>query len=194
MKRYFAAIAAMILVSVCCFAQGEKKGVKPQDKNKWEEIKAEKVGFITSKLDLTVEEAQAFWPVYNKYEKDIAAANKEVRKALKELNVKPDEKVSDAEITKRIKAYSEAKEKAAKVTGAYSKDFLKVLPASKVAKLFVVEEQFMHKMIDRFGQKKYRQPSPGQPVKPGPVKPPKVPAGKQDEQHQDQQDVTTVNP
>ena len=172
MKRYFAAFAALVIVSVVCFAQGERKDSKPRGNNNREEIKAEKVGFITSKLDLTVEEAQAFWPVYNKYEKDVAAANKEVRKAFNALKVKGDEKVSDAEMTQRINAYIAAKEKVAKVTGTYNKDFLKVLPASKVAKLYQAEEMFMHKMIDRFAQKKYRKPAAEKPVQPKkPLKP-----------------------
>ena len=42
MKRYFAAFAALVIVSVCCFAQGERKDSKPRGNNNWEEIKAEK--------------------------------------------------------------------------------------------------------------------------------------------------------
>lgn len=166
MKRIIAAFAALILLSVSGFAQTDKK---PHGDNGWEEIKAEKVGFITDKLDLSVEEAQVFWPVYNKYEKEFAAANKEVRKALRGLHPKKDEKVSEAEMAQRLNVYVAAKSKVSDITAAYNKEFLKVLPASKVAKLYLAEEQFMHKMLDRFAQKKYRKPSveiPRQPVKP----------------------------
>lgn len=166
MKRIIAAFAALILLSVSGFAQMDKK---PGRDNDWEEIKAEKVGFITGRLDLTVEEAQVFWPVYNKFEKEFASANKEVRKALRGLHPKKDEKVSEAEMAQRLNVYVAAKSKVSDVTAAYNKEFLKVLPASKVAKLYIAEEQFMHKMLDRFAQKKYRKPSgeiPRQPVKP----------------------------
>ena len=166
MKRIIAAFAVLILLSVSGFAQTDKK---PGRDNDWEEMKAEKVGFITGRLDLTVEEAQVFWPVYNKYEKEFASANKEVRKALRGLHPKKDEKVSEAEMAQRLNVYVAAKSKVSDVTAAYNKEFLKVLPASKVARLYMAEEQFMHKMLDRFAQKKYRKPSaeiPRQPVKP----------------------------
>ncbi|MBO4572067.1 MAG: hypothetical protein J5699_09100 [Bacteroidales bacterium] len=176
MRKLALALAALIIMGAGCFAQEKKTGSK---NNNWEEIKAEKVGFITDKLDLTVEEAQVFWPVYNAYEKETAAANKAARKALMSLKVKEGEKVSDAEMTQRLNTYVAAKEKVAEVLATYNREFLKVLAPAKVAKLYQAEEQFTHKLIDRFAKKKYHQPGP---VKPGPVKPvrPVQPKSKQD--------------
>ena len=47
--------------------------VKAQDlrEKRTEKIQALKIAFITQKLELTSEEAQRFWPVYNRYEADI---------------------------------------------------------------------------------------------------------------------------
>lgn len=44
-----------------------------------EEIEKMKVAFLTERLDLTVEEAQAFWPVYNEFER----VKKELREQFK---------------------------------------------------------------------------------------------------------------
>ena len=41
---------------------------KPNREAKMEQMKAEKISFITQQLSLTTAEAQAFWPVYNEYE------------------------------------------------------------------------------------------------------------------------------
>ena len=47
--------------------------VKAQDirEKRTEKIQALKIAFITQKLELTSDEAQKFWPVYNRYEADI---------------------------------------------------------------------------------------------------------------------------
>ncbi|MEO6220227.1 MAG: hypothetical protein ABIO81_07350 [Ginsengibacter sp.] len=41
-----------------------------------ERIQALKIAFITQKLDLTTDEAQKFWPVYNQYEQEIRGIKK----------------------------------------------------------------------------------------------------------------------
>ena len=37
-------------------------------------MKSEKIGFLTSEMGLTPEEAQVFWPIYNKAEQEKMAA------------------------------------------------------------------------------------------------------------------------
>ena len=41
----------------------------PNYKENREKIESEKVAFLTEKLDLSVKEAQVFWPTYNEYQK-----------------------------------------------------------------------------------------------------------------------------
>jgi hypothetical protein len=43
---------------------------------KQQDIQALKVAFISKELDLTPDEAQKFWPVYNQYERDVDDAAK----------------------------------------------------------------------------------------------------------------------
>jgi len=62
-KKTLFICVAMLFISVDVFSQHTNK-VKDEEK-----IKAEKVAFLTTQLDLTVAEAQKFWPLYNEYEK-----------------------------------------------------------------------------------------------------------------------------
>lgn len=50
--------------------------VNAQDnhKERSEKIQALKIAFITQKLELSTEEAQKFWPVYNRYETELRQA------------------------------------------------------------------------------------------------------------------------
>jgi len=51
-------IFVIILISVSARAQGDES-----------KMRAARVGFITSRLDLTPQQAEKFWPVYNEYVK-----------------------------------------------------------------------------------------------------------------------------
>lgn len=50
-----------------------------------ERIRALKVAYITEKLDLTVKESQAFWPIYNIYEAQMEEIHTKERKHLRSL-------------------------------------------------------------------------------------------------------------
>lgn len=52
-------VLLMVLFSTFSFAQ---------DRSKREKIKTLKVAFITERLNLSTNEAQSFWPLYNDYE------------------------------------------------------------------------------------------------------------------------------
>ena len=53
---------------MACFS-----GIKAQDPDdtRAEKIQSLKIAFITQKLQLTPDEAQKFWPVYNQYDNEI---------------------------------------------------------------------------------------------------------------------------
>ncbi len=43
----------------------------PDEEIRAEKIQSLKIAFITQKLQLTPDEAQKFWPVYNQYDKEV---------------------------------------------------------------------------------------------------------------------------
>jgi len=53
-----------LLLSFNFYAQSDKDKFK----EKREQIKAMKVAFLTTELDLTSSEAEKFWPLYNTYD------------------------------------------------------------------------------------------------------------------------------
>lgn len=147
----------LLMMGALCSAQDKKPEQAQKKNNYWEQIKAEKIGFLTQKLDLSVEEAQAFWPVYNQFEKAGATAGKALRKAMKSMNAKGEEGLTDKEMNERINTYLKAKKEYDSVLADYNKEFLKVLPASKVAKLYVAEEQFKKVVFDKYSHRPSQQ-------------------------------------
>ena len=55
----------ILSISIVGFSQEHNKERK--FKQSREKIEAAKIGYLTNKLDLTSEQAQKFWPVYNEY-------------------------------------------------------------------------------------------------------------------------------
>lgn len=111
-----------------------------------EKIETMKIGFLTEKLDLTPEEAQKFWPVYNQYhnkQEELRKTRKmEVREGaanLENMNDKDIEALVDNEIVFRQKELDIQKE--------YHKQFKSVLPIKKVAKLYRAEEMFKRELV-----------------------------------------------
>jgi len=124
----------------------ERRGPSPE---MFEKIKAEKVSFFTSKLDLTPIEAQAFWPVYNEFEKK----RFDIQRQIHEFERMPDEKftnLSESEIEKMTSNYIGSFEKEALLLKEYNKQFLKVLPKKKVLMMYRTENEFRSHLIREY--------------------------------------------
>jgi len=161
MKQIFKAVAVMaafITVSAAAFAQ------KPQGQtdNNWrEKLKAEKVGILTTTMELTPEEAQVFWPVYNELDAQKEQCLKDSREAYRALNSALKEGKSDDEIAGLLAKYTSAQLASADFDATCVAEYSKVLPAKKVAKLVVAEEKFRRMQFQRF-QGQGQAQGPGQ--------------------------------
>lgn len=160
MKRFTAISISLCVLSLTAFAQWmPQRDSDEARKQGADRINAAKVAFFTQQLDLTVDEAQKFWPVYNEYNKEVDAARDELRKANMTMN--NPEKKSD-ELRAALKSYSDSQKKEAQLTEQYINKLLKILPVEKVAKVFTAEEMFRMQLLYQF-----RQGGPGAPGAPG---------------------------
>ncbi|MCG6186436.1 Spy/CpxP family protein refolding chaperone [Maribellus maritimus] len=126
-------------------AQDKKDGM-----SRWEKFRAEKVSFLTEKLELTPTEAQKFWPVYNELEK----SRWEAQKARRELEAKvhdvEDKNLSKKEIIQLTRDFSSSMEKEGQLYVKYNEEFLKILPPEKVLILYRSENEFRMHMIRKY--------------------------------------------
>lgn len=120
---------------------------KPQPDNWEKRIQSEKIAFLTAELDLSPEEAQAFWPVYNQYWKDCGDAHKNTGKCLMILSNRKGETLTEAQMTQYADDYVKSLGAEQALLQKYYPEFKKVLPIEKVCKLFCAEEHFRMKMI-----------------------------------------------
>ena len=118
-----------------------------------EQLESMKIGFITEKVNLTPEEAQVFWPVYNKYSDELKSIRKDRRENL--MNARDNfDSMSDAEIEKAVDMEIAARSAEAEILKKYNPQFKKILPIRKVAKLYKAEEEFKRKLVEMIRERR----------------------------------------
>jgi len=110
------------------------------------DLKAEKATIIVNNMHFTEAEKDAFWPVYQKYQKELSKLGDERVALIKDyaahLGTIDDAKAK--ELTARAMALEEQRLQLVK---KYIDEFGKVLPAKQVARFFQLEMQ-MQRMVD----------------------------------------------
>jgi len=112
----------------------------------FQKIKAEKVAFLTSKMNLTVEEAQKFWPIYNEMDEKLDALRKEMHTAFKEFKEKKDN-ITDADYEKMTDKFIDNELAEAQIKKEYHAKYKKTLPIEKVAKFYRAEKEFNEHLL-----------------------------------------------
>ena len=130
-----------ILFTAVSFAQPGQGGNKQQNKKDREErIKAEKIAFITTQLDLNSEEAKVFWPIYNEYEAKVEENRRSHRKEAKKLRKYSELTEDDAyNTTEKILKLEAA---GSQIRQDYLIKFADAVGKKKAAKVFHAEEKF----------------------------------------------------
>ncbi len=124
-----------------------------------EKIQAERVSFITSKLDLTSEEAEKFWPVYNEFDKKRNNLLLERRDIISRFNEKREE-LSSSEITEMVDSLVELRMKDAQLGMEYHEKLKDIISAERVMLLYLAEDEFRGRLLRRLRRDSDRRGSP----------------------------------
>jgi hypothetical protein len=110
---------------------------------KREKVEAAKIAHITQELDLSVEESQAFWPVYNKYQDEI--------KKLYEGRKRPPkmDEMTEEEANTLLEDHFRKESASLDLKKQMYSELGTVLPASKLVKLIIAEKKFRRGLLER---------------------------------------------
>lgn len=112
-----------------------------------EKIMSEKIAFLTMEMGITPEEAQVFWPVYNQVDKERDEAIRSVFRSYKAVEDAVAAGKGEKELNKLLDEYLAALKAQGEVEQKAYKEYAKVLPVEKLAKLYVAEEKFRRQHI-----------------------------------------------
>jgi hypothetical protein len=133
-----------------------------------EKVEAKKIAYITDRLDLSPEQAQTFWPVYNEYNDKVNAARKE---QLESIRPKGDEKkrledLSDKEIDDMMQMRFKMERKELDLKMEYHERFKGVLDIRQVAELYRAEHEFKRLLFDQMRKERGKRGEEREPREP----------------------------
>ena len=139
----------LLLVSVNFYAQGPDK----------EKFKALKVAFITKELDLTTDEAEKFWPVYNTFDDKQSEIRFSKLKSIKQKMATLDfDTLSDKEANVLIAQMQAAEDELYQNKKKFIQSAKSILSPVKILKLKKAEDDLNKKLL-----KQYREKGPEKP-------------------------------
>ena len=136
-----------LLVASLSFSQGFKE--------KREKVKALKVAYITEQLELTTDEAQKFWPIYNAFDENQSDLRHEKMRAILD-RFKPGnvEKLSEKDASNSLIQMEKIEEDLFNLKKKFIKDLQGVISAKKIIKLKKAEEDFNRELLKQMREKR----------------------------------------
>ncbi len=140
MKKLGLLYGMICWLSLAVIAQENDNNQKPDGSR----LEALKIAYITKRLNLTPEEAQKFWPVYNQY-------SGEIRKVR-----------MDAKQNQEVEIVTE--EKVLNIRKKYNGEFAKALPPQRVDQFFRSEKEFGAFITKEIIRRNQRMPQQRRPL------------------------------
>ncbi|MDB4443022.1 MAG: hypothetical protein P8M17_01650 [Saprospiraceae bacterium] len=114
-------------------------------------IEAQKVAYITNRLDLTTEESAVFWPIYNQFQKVKRSINK------KHKSKQRVENMSDAELEDQIINSFKKDQELLDLKKEFFEKLKKVLSIRKIATLQLAEREFKTTILDMMKERRKKE-------------------------------------
>lgn len=146
MKNIKLITVIVILISGLCVAQPGK--LKQRFQEKKEKVKSMKVAFITNELNLTPEEAEKFWPLFNAFEEKQREIRQEKLKNY--LDRSKAENLSEKEAQSLLNQMEATEDELHQLRKKFLASLKGVLPATKILKLKNAEDEFSKKLLQQY--------------------------------------------
>jgi len=149
MKKTVLFLITLFFISFFAYAQ-QSTTKSPREAK----IKALKIAFITEELSLTSNEAEKFWPVYNKFD-ELLYQLETVEKFKIKTKIKRIggiENISEKDAKSMMKKIADLEKQVYKTKIAFDIELTEVLSFKKILKLKIVERDFIRNLM-----KKYRR-------------------------------------
>ncbi|PSR53242.1 hypothetical protein AHMF7605_06715 [Adhaeribacter arboris] len=151
-------IITLFIFCTCLFAQAQTPITRSNGPNeqkrqeRFEKIKTAKIAFLTDKLQLSSEQAQKFWPLYNEYEAERRSAHTRPR-LNREANLTA---LSDQQLREAINEMHAVRQNELNVEKKYVDKFLKVISVRQLATLYQSEREFTHVLLKKLDTQRPR--------------------------------------
>jgi hypothetical protein len=142
-RRAVVLISIMILSFTLVLAQNPNR----------ERLEAYKIAFFTKRLNLSPQEAEKFWPVYNEFQNQKNQIQAEKISLMKTFN-QNEINLSDKQITELGNKYCEALVKESELAVTFHRKLQEILPPAKVIRVYQAENQYRVQLLNELQQRK----------------------------------------
>jgi hypothetical protein len=139
--KIFRTLLLVLFVSSSLYAQRLDK----------EKVKTLKIAYLTEKLDLTVSEAEIFWPIHNEFEKKVDEIKLKSVKFRKQIATNKD--LSEEDTKKILVQIIQLSSDRNQLEVDYFNRLLEILPAKKVVIAISSDKEFKRKMIEEYKER-----------------------------------------
>lgn len=138
----------LFLVTFSFYAQSDKNDEKR------EKIKAYKVSFLTTELELTPTEAEKFWPIYNAYDdKQFELRHDKMKAYMGKLDEESLNSISEKEAAALLSQIESTDKELYLLRDKFTANLKKILSAKKILKLKKSEDDFNRKLLKQYRDK-----------------------------------------
>lgn len=135
----------LMFISFNGFSQSERM------KEKKEKIKALKVAFLTTELDLSPSEAEKFWPVFNAFEeKQFELKHQKMSAFIRKIKDGTIDQMTEKEASAFLTQIESNDEEIFALRKKLTATLRTILPATKILKLKKSEEDFNRKLLHQY--------------------------------------------
>ena len=146
-------IISVFFITITTF--GQRGPIRERLQEKKEQIKALKVAFITTELNLTSDEAARFWPIFNAFEeKQQEIKRQKLRSILDRTEGNSLDKLSEKDATSLLSQMENTEEELHQLKKKFVTNLKGVIPSVKILKLKRAEEEFNKKLLQQYRDKR----------------------------------------
>lgn len=147
-------ITFQFAIGMAAWAQGPDMPPPPPDAKNRQRIEAARAAVITDQLNLTPEQAQKFWPIYNEYSQKREVLRREFFEERKKL----DPKKSDPETEQKVFNLGLAiRQRELDLEKEYSSRMMGVISGQQMMKLRSAERNFHQMVMNQLQQRRNMQ-------------------------------------
>tara|TARA_B110000263_G_scaffold227382_1_gene219654 strand:- start:8 stop:421 length:414 start_codon:yes stop_codon:yes gene_type:complete len=115
---------------------------------KRKKIEIQKIAFITKSLDLSSEEAQVFWPVYNNFSDEMKSIKEKIRENMSSMR-KDRSSLTEKQVGEIMEQKFKMEQMVLDIKVKFNKEFQKVISNKQIAALYHAEKEFKKELLNK---------------------------------------------
>ena len=134
-----------ILIALLCPLFMFSQNISDEKRKK---IEIQKIAFITKSLDLSSEEAQVFWPVYNNFSDEMKSIKEKIRDNMSSMR-KDRSSLTETQIGEIMEQKFKMEQMVLDIKVKFNKEFQKVISNKQIAALYHAEKEFKKELLNK---------------------------------------------